>query len=398
MNILFVTDTDISPLSGGINRIVSLLAGGFARLPGYKCFLAYADGSKDATATRFEKKIKIAAQSVRPAFSDFITANRIDAVIVSTASKQNIKFLLPELQRIIKGEPVPVYFWYHSMPGYELAGISGRVARYRIVHQKNKFLTAEKWMLGLLNNPPCRAILEKFLRKKYAFICNHADKVILLSDGYIAPFARYARLPCTAGLVAIGNSLSFDFFATSEEIKAKEKIVLIVARMDEDSKRISMALRIWRLVEKYGKSNDWKLVIVGSGDDEQYCRQWAQKRKLQNVVFEGKQNPVSYYRQASVFMMTSAHEGFPVTLLEALQMGVVPVAFDSFSAVHDIIQDGHNGLLVPNNDIKTYAAQLIRLMENEPLRHTMAQNAVESSGRFELSGVIKAWVTLLALK
>jgi glycosyltransferase involved in cell wall biosynthesis len=396
MNILFITDTDIFPLDGGINRIVSVLADGFAKLPGYKCFLAYMNDSKYAASTQFEKKIKIETQVTRIAFPNFITVNQINVIIVSIASKQNIAFLLPELQQIIKKRQIPVYFWYHSMPGYELAGINSRVAWYRITHQKNRLSTAKKWMLGLLNNSFCSGILKHFLRKKYAFIYNHVDKIILLSNYNIAPFAHYAKLSCTDKFIAIGNSLPFDVSVTSEDIKAKEKIVLIVARMDEDSKRISIALKIWRFVEKDGRYNDWSLVIVGSGDDEEYCRRLAKKWNLQNVIFEGKRNPVNYYRRAGVFMMTSLHEGFPMTLIEAQQMGVVPIVFDSFSAVHDIIQNEYNGLLISNNDVKAYAAQLIRLMKNDVVRYTMAQNAVKSSKRFEISEVIKKWVTLPA--
>lgn len=65
---------------------------------------------------------------------------------------------------------------------------------------------------------------------------------------------------------------------------------------------------------------------------------------LKNVLFEGRQNPLSYYRRAAVFLMTSLFEGFGVTLTEAQQMGVVPMAMDSFEAVHDIINHRVSGI------------------------------------------------------
>jgi hypothetical protein len=129
---------------------VSILAGGLAKRPGYKCFLAYMSSSPDSSA-QFEKKIKIEAQAIQRALPDFITEHQISIIIASTALKQNTRFLPPSLQQIA-GKQIPVYFWYHSMPGYELVGIGSRVALYRIIHQKNKLLNAKKWLSGAFSN------------------------------------------------------------------------------------------------------------------------------------------------------------------------------------------------------------------------------------------------------
>jgi glycosyltransferase involved in cell wall biosynthesis len=222
----------------------------------------------------------------------------------------------------------------------------------------------------------------------------------MLRNGYQArlatPFARYAKLADAGKFVAIGNSLSFDVFATGEEVKAKEKIVLIVARIDEDSKRITMALKVWRRVEKDGSGTDWKLFIVGSGDDERYCQRLARKWNLQNVVFTGRQDPIPYYRKASVFMMTSAHEGFPMTLGEAQQMGVVPIAFGSFAAVYDIIEHNHNGLIIPDKNIGEYAKQLKNLMLGSSKRQRLAENAIKSCQKLSIDTFIEKWVALFS--
>ena len=43
-------------------------------------------------------------------------------------------------------------------------------------------------------------------------------------------------------------------------------------------------------------------------------------------------------------------------------MGVVPMAMDSFDAVHDIIVHGESGLIIPDNDLDAYAEDLHRLI------------------------------------
>jgi glycosyltransferase involved in cell wall biosynthesis len=75
-------------------------------------------------------------------------------------------------------------------------------------------------------------------------------------------------------------------------------------------------------------------------------------------------------------------------------MGISPIVFDSFSALHDIINDGYNGFIIPNNDIATYVGQLLWLMNNEEQRLAIAQKAIESSRKFELSGIVKQWFDL----
>ena len=94
---------------------------------------------------------------------------------------------------------------------------------------------------------------------------------------------------------------------------------------------------------------------------------------LERVRFEGFQNPEPYYRDASIFCMTSAYEGLPMVLIEAASFGCVPVAFESFAAVRDIISAGENGCLVPAFDLDAYAETLARLMSDDALRERLAQ-------------------------
>lgn len=92
--------------------------------------------------------------------------------------------------------------------------------------------------------------------------------------------------------------------------------------------------------------------------------------------------------------MTSSAEGWPMTLMEASQMGLPTVAFDSFGAIHDIIKDGYNGFIVPNNNIKKFSNALTHLMLDEEKRKTMAINAVAKSSEFEIDKIVRKWIEL----
>ena len=66
---------------------------------------------------------------------------------------------------------------------------------------------------------------------------------------------------------------------------------------------------------------DWKLVIVGSGSDENNYKSYVAENDIKNIYFEGNKNPLPYYQKASVFLMTSALESWGLTITEAQQFG-----------------------------------------------------------------------------
>ena len=94
-------------------------------------------------------------------------------------------------------------------------------------------------------------------------------------------------------------------------------------------------------------------------------------------------------------MMTSKSEGFPLTLNEAMQYGVVPLAFDSFASIRDIINDSENGYIIPEMDMKTYSDKLLGLMTDAQLRRSMAMNALNSCKRYLPERIGNMWWKLL---
>lgn len=85
---------------------------------------------------------------------------------------------------------------------------------------------------------------------------------------------------------------------------------------------------------------------MGIGSDLDSYKQYVRKHQLKQVSFRGLQVPEEYYRQASIFMMTSKSEGWGLTLTEAQQYGCVPIAFDTYASLHEIITDRFNGFII----------------------------------------------------
>lgn len=94
-------------------------------------------------------------------------------------------------------------------------------------------------------------------------------------------------------------------------------------------------------------------------------------------------------------MLTSRNEGWGLTLTEAQQFGCVPIAFDTYATLSDIITDGENGRIIPEGERGLYRDALAFLMHDEPLCHRLAVNAISSSHRFEKKTIIAQWWELI---
>jgi glycosyltransferase involved in cell wall biosynthesis len=136
---------------------------------------------------------------------------------------------------------------------------------------------------------------------------------------------------------------------------------------------------------------EWKLVVVGDGSNKNKYIQYAQQHKLSNILFVGLQNPYEYYCKSAIFMMTSAFEGMPMTLLEAQQMGVVPIAMDSFQGLHGMVENNATGIIVPDGDIASFTHALLKLMSDDKERIRLAKNAVGASEKFNIETILDKW-------
>lgn len=371
MNVLFVTPSAVIPQNGGIERITRSVSDALTDLYGYKCY--FLNLTEDCSQTHI---------------AQLLNERKINVVIAQGADKR-IANLLPIFRQAIQQIPhhVALLFVYHINPGFELTQVDYAVLWNRIVHGSN--LKTNCIQLGRqLLSPFVWRSMRHHLKHKYRLPYDVADKIVLLSPHFIPEYMNFSEGE-EDKFTAIPNMLSF--LPEQCDYEEKKPIVLLVSRMDERQKRIKLALKIWKRIP----NNGWELKIVGVGEDWEYYKRLAKKWQLKNISFDGLQNPLPYYKSASIFLMTSAAEGWGLTLTEAQQCGCVPIAFDSYSAVHDIILSGRNGYIVPNNDIDEYVRVLQELMNNDTLRAEMAANAQKDVQRFSRENIAKQWKTLL---
>lgn len=141
---------------------------------------------------------------------------------------------------------------------------------------------------------------------------------------------------------------------------------------------------------------DLELILVddGSPDGPEKSSLVRKSRDLERISFVGFQEPGEWYRRSAIFCMTSNFEGWGMVLVEAMSQGVVPLAFDSYASVHDIIDDGRNGFLVTPFSINEYAEKLAKLMDDDAQRERMSRNCLHGVQRYSKENVVNQWEQL----
>lgn len=105
-------------------------------------------------------------------------------------------------------------------------------------------------------------------------------------------------------------------------------------------------------------------------------------------------NPRLYLGHADVFCMSSIMEGMPISLIEAMSCGLIPIC-TPVGGIVDMIKDGYNGFLSDDLSLDSYARALRRFLNlNEEERTKIKKNVIESSYLYTIEHCATQYVLL----
>ena len=391
MRILFMTDKDCAPQNGGIERVTSVLSNGFSR-EGMACFLLFAGEPSISGEGAFEAKYQLDRNNAYSQIRSVVEQEKIDVLFSHFMTKSNRYVVLPAINQLKKDFPnIKHVVLYHSQPGVEVMRIPLSVFSRRIIHGvqiKDSLITLAKQLLLRLVG---KNVFKRFIAPKCRIMYDSADKLVLLNEKYIPMFNNLIDESCEDKYCAIGNPLPFDD-VPSVDLEKKDKVLLVVSRLEDGQKNLSKVLNFWKDVEP--RCLDWKLEIVGDGPDKIVYESMSRSMGLRRVVFRGTQDPRPYYERSSLFLMTSNIEGWGMTLVEAMQFGCVPIVSNSFASASTIVSHSVDGILVPPCDDASYVDSMIRLMTDDSMRNRMAYAALRDCQKFSVEKTVKKWIEL----
>jgi glycosyltransferase involved in cell wall biosynthesis len=158
-------------------------------------------------------------------------------------------------------------------------------------------------------------------------------------------------------------------------IGAKEFVLVCTARLSEHKRLDLLLLAIARLVRD---GVGCKCIIVGDGPlREELCEQALALGLSGHVLFEGFQRDVRPYLQAAdAFVLSSATEGMPLSLLEAMACGL-PCIVTDVGGTTEVVTDGVHGLVVPPGSADKIADAIAYLVRHPDERVQMSVMARE---------------------
>lgn len=412
--ILFYAENFCGPDSRGGTEIATYrIAKALKAIGGYEVFNAYRNGQGDDVNLYSDIiRLKTSHADFRKQLSVFIKEKDID-VVVNMSRFFRHQDIAEAVARSARN--AQIMFMQHFAPGSEFKKPTYKSGLHLL---KLNPLNPLYWLRTSLY-PLFKYPRNKKLRKLYREIYEISDKVILLSETYKSSYCEVGGFSDTSKFVAVpnifdglmkpetGNPEGTDYSrGLKEEEKghinqqgengSKEKRVLILSRLDEIQKRLSLALQIWRKIEDDPDLAEWRLDIVGTGHNRDIVERLIKKLDLRRVTMHGWQDRTPFLQRSQIMMMTSEYEGLPLNLLEAQAYGVVPIAFNSFGGLKDIVEEYHDGVIVENfGDVDDYVKKLTELMYDEAYRDELSKNAMKASDKFSSEKIAEKWNRIL---
>ncbi len=219
-------------------------------------------------------------------------------------------------------------------------------------------------------------------KETYASCARKLDKIVLLNSDIESKFRKLGL----SNTCIIGNPRSF----SSSETSSMDSHVMVTCG------RVEYEKGYFDLTDAFAKFHknapDWKLLIVGGGHLQSKLQKYIENKGLADYIhITGYVKDVQkYLLQASIYVITSRWEGFPMTVTEALTMGLPVIGYD-IPAMEPLVTDGVEGMIVPAFDNDRLADAMTRLAGDIALRNSYSAAALQKSKSLDPAKIAAKW-------
>ncbi|CAD7287299.1 glycosyltransferase [Campylobacter suis] len=223
-------------------------------------------------------------------------------------------------------------------------------------------------------------------RHRVKMIFDSFDKVVCLYNNE----ENYPTQVNLNKLFFIANPVSF--VGNNVVFEKKENILLFLGRVTY-KKGIDTLLYAWEYAHKY--LPEWKLEIVGEGEDKNKAISLAKKLKLKNIEFiNGTNNTKPFFERSKIFIMPSTAEGMPMTIIEAMACKCCVVSSKTQGG-KKLVKDKKNGFLFDIGKTKELYSLILDIAKNEQMMKKISDTGYESISEYNIDVVVKKWNEIL---
>lgn len=226
------------------------------------------------------------------------------------------------------------------------------------------------------------AVIEsKFISKNFYFrilsilLVRFKDiSFVAVSKKIVPKISTFFKIP-TEKISYINNGIDVKYFnnTNQKKLSSVKNIIMIGTLGPYKGQFIGV-----KIFEKLIKKNDnFRFYILGEGPDEDKIKSYIKENNLSNKIkMIGSTNNVkSYLKKSHLIWQLSESEGLPLSILEAMSMGVPCIGFN-VRGINEVIRDGYNGYLVEYNNRDDVLRKTIKIFENKNLYKKFKKNSI----------------------
>lgn len=308
-----------------------------------------------------------------------------ETVNVINLKSKSVLRSLPALVRYLRLEEPDVL-----LSTLHYANLVALTAR-RLAGGKTRVFLREANMLSVGNTDgfKMRTILA-LVKRLYPW----ADAVIGVSQGVSNDVRSFVPMPEQKVYTVYNPVVTNELYRQREEavdhpwFESSGEVILGVGRLTEQ-KDFSTLIRAFA---KLRLEREAKLIILGEGEQRDALQALVAELDLsKHVDMPGfVNNPFAFMRHASVFVLSSAWEGLPGVLIQALACGCPVVSTDCPSGPREVLEQGRYGELVPVGDAVAMAQAIVNTL-NKPLESAKLEERAQA---FSVASSTKAYLDI----
>lgn len=231
-------------------------------------------------------------------------------------------------------------------------------------------LLTEKWIIGMLK-PNLVSISEIIHENNQRLFKKHSKSIRYIPNGVdldVFDNKKYGILPEAFG------------------VKDSDIVLTYVARLCWGKNHITLLKALKIVLETHPNV---KLIFAGEGETRKQIELFISENQMHDIVLllGAISNIPELLSITNIAVFPSEFEGFTLTLIEKMAMGLPVVAAnnDIFSR---LITDRKNGLLFSMFDEKALAACIVELIEDEALYQQISKNSTFFSRQFSVQRMV----------
>ena len=392
MSILFFFDSPIIPHIGGVQRVTDILTLEFVKRGHNVIFLCSRDSYDNETEYKYvapQYFVDFKKTTVKEDIKQIIDKYNID-LIINQFTFNNLRNSILLFGCV--DERVKKISCFHNDPFHFL----NKERRMEISKSPHGIIPILMKYLTILFPVIYRTLKLRKHKKHFAAISSISDKFCLLSDRFISEYTSIMKLNINKStkICSINNPNTFDCSTEMEDKQEKQKIILYVGRLKNPQKRPLDFIKMWKILST--ENPDWRAVVIGDGDEYHRLKKYINNNQIPRIELAGNQKNVSkFYDTATFVCLTSNHEGWGMVLGEGMAKGCIPVAYDTYSSVHDIIDDGKNGIVSYAFSPLNMADRINAIICDDILRLKLSKAAQQKISNFTVERIVNQWEELI---